>query len=98
MKGLGGLPFHLLRPRPCADAIEGWLAYGAALNEGRALFHPEDDKGFGKWKAENVLSQVGIVKPKADEEIAAMWAAHGWWATTTTPVERMPASSQPAFG
>lgn len=57
------------------DAIEGWLAYGSALNEGRALFHPEDDKGFGKWKAENVLSQVGIVKPKADEEIAAMWAA-----------------------
>lgn len=57
------------------DAIEGWLAYGAALNEGRALFHPEDDKGFGQWKAENVLSQVGIVKPKADEESAAMWAA-----------------------
>ncbi|PKP91220.1 MAG: hypothetical protein CVT75_09725 [Alphaproteobacteria bacterium HGW-Alphaproteobacteria-14] len=31
-----------------AGAIEGWLAYGAALNEGRALFHPEDDKGFGQ--------------------------------------------------
>jgi hypothetical protein len=30
-----------------AEAMEGWLAYGAALNEGRALFHPEDDKDFG---------------------------------------------------
>jgi hypothetical protein len=52
----------------------GWLAYGAALNEGRALHHPDDDKGFGQWKV-NLLSQVGIVKPKADEESAAMWAS-----------------------
>lgn len=55
-----------------ADAIDGWLAYGAALNEGRALF--SGDREFGQWKAENVLSQVGIAL-KADEEIAAMWAA-----------------------
>lgn len=55
-----------------ADAIEGWLAYGAALNKGRALF--PGDREFGQWKAENVLSQVGIA-PKADEEVAAMWAA-----------------------
>lgn len=55
-----------------ADAIDGWLAYGAALNEGRALF--AGDREFGQWKAENVLSQVGIA-PKADEEVAAMWAA-----------------------
>jgi hypothetical protein len=34
-------------PAAEAEAIQGWLAYGAALNEGRALFHPEDDKGFG---------------------------------------------------
>jgi hypothetical protein len=28
-----------------AEAMKCCLAYGAALNEGRALFHPEDDKG-----------------------------------------------------
>lgn len=47
----------------------------AALNVGRELFHPDDDKGFGKWKNEILLSQLGRVKPKADDEIAAMWAA-----------------------
>jgi len=57
------------------DAIEGWLSYGAALNEGRGLFHPDDDKSFGRWKQDFLLSQVGIVAPKADEESAAMWAA-----------------------
>ena len=55
-----------------SDAVEGWLAYGSALNEGRALF--PGDREFGQWKADNVLSQVGIA-PKADEEVAAMWAA-----------------------
>jgi len=29
------------------DTIEGWLAYGAALNEGRGLF-PSDEQ-FGQW-------------------------------------------------
>lgn len=53
--------------------IGGWLAYGHALNEGRALF--PGDREFGKWKAENVLSQLGSAQPKADDEIAAMWAA-----------------------
>lgn len=75
MKGLGVLPFHLLRPRACADAIEGWLAYGAALNEGRALFHPEDDKGFGQWVSENVHRQLVGVEPNDHERAAAMWAA-----------------------
>ena len=56
-----------------ASEEAGWLEYGAALNEGRALF-PEDDKGFGKWKKE-LLDQVGLVKPKSNEEGAAMWAA-----------------------
>lgn len=62
-----------------ADTIAGWLAYGAALNEGRAQFHPEDDKGFGKWVEDNLLSQVATVDgPKPvlrDDRAAAMWAA-----------------------
>jgi hypothetical protein len=56
-----------------ADAIEGWLAYGAALNEGRALF--PGDREFGQWVEANVLGQLaqGRVEPK--EQQAAMWAA-----------------------
>lgn len=52
---------------------QGWLEYGTALNEGRTL-HPDDDKAFGKWK-KNLLKQVAQVKPIAEEERAAMWAA-----------------------
>ena len=63
-----------------ADAIEGWLAYGAALNEGRAQFHPENDKGFGQWVADNLLWQLARVdgeprKVEEHERAAAMWAA-----------------------
>lgn len=54
------------------DAIEGWLAYGAALNEGRALF--PSDAQFGKWKEETVLGNLPIT-PNAKEDQAAMWAA-----------------------
>ena len=57
----------LARNRP-----RGWLAYGAALNEGRALF--AGDREFGQWK-QALLSQVGREQPKADDEVAAMWAA-----------------------
>lgn len=57
------------------DAIEGWIAYGAALNEGRALFHPDDDKGFGQWMSENVHRQLVGVEPNDHERAAAMWAA-----------------------
>lgn len=56
-----------------ADALEGWLAYGAALNEGRALF--PGDAEFGKWVAENSLSQLGTAEVSRDERTAAMWAA-----------------------
>lgn len=56
-----------------ADAIEGWLAYGAALNEGRALF-PSDEK-FGQWADASGLSQLGTHEIKRDERAAAMWAA-----------------------
>jgi len=56
-----------------ADAIEGWLAYGAALNEGRGL-HP-GDREFGRWVAENVLGQVAQVEIEPKDQQAAMWAA-----------------------
>lgn len=50
----------------------GWLAYGAALNEGRALF--DEDKAFGKWIAENLSSNLVETIHPADRA-AAMWAA-----------------------
>jgi len=53
---------------------EGWLEYGAALNEGRERF-PDDDKNFGNWKKEILLSQLDQVKPYPKDEEAAMWAA-----------------------
>lgn len=56
-----------------ADAIEGWLAYGAALNEGRALF--AGDTEFGKWVADNSLRQLGGAEIHDHERAAAMWAA-----------------------
>jgi hypothetical protein len=58
-----------------STAIDGWLAYGAALNEGRAMFHPDDDKGFGQWIADNLLRQVGGVAVHDHDRSAAMWAA-----------------------
>lgn len=51
------------------DAIEGWLEYGAALNEGRALF--PGDREFSAWMSE---WQVAI-QVEAHERAAAMWAA-----------------------
>lgn len=58
-------------------AIQGWIIYGAALNKGRELFPSDDDYNFGKWKQANVYPKLGesFAQPKADEEIAAMWAA-----------------------
>lgn len=53
-----------------ADAVEGWLAYGAALNEGRALF--AEDKAFGRWVAESLSSNLEV---HPAEQSAAMWAA-----------------------
>ena len=53
-----------------ADAIEGWLAYGAALNEGRALF-PSDEQ-FGEWV---VSSNLRLSENDKMERAAAMWAA-----------------------
>ena len=74
-----------------ADAIDGWLAYGAALNEGRGAF--ESDKAFGQWIAENRLNLLQTFGLKREahsggysdnlvgaeindhERAAAMWAA-----------------------
>lgn len=50
-------------------AEEGWLQYGAALNEGRALF-PSDEQ-FGQWVREKQLD----AHTSKDERTAAMWAA-----------------------
>lgn len=52
-----------------ADTLDGWLAFGAALNEGRALF--PGDKEFGQWLRSSNLEED--VHP-ADRS-AAMWAA-----------------------
>lgn len=40
------------------DAMAGWLAYGAALNEGRAIF-PSDEL-FGEWVAESVNDKLSV--------------------------------------
>ena len=50
------------------DTIEGWLAYGAALNEGRGLF--ASDEQFGKW-----LVSVNLAHTDRHERAAAMWGA-----------------------
>lgn len=52
-----------------AEALDGWIAYGAALNEGRALF-PSDEQ-FGQWVVSSKLEDT--VHPA--ERAAAMWAA-----------------------
>ncbi|WP_444976558.1 hypothetical protein [Xanthobacter sp. TB0136] len=55
------------------DTLEGWIAYGAALNEGRALF--PGDLEFGQWVAANSLCQLGTAEVDRHERAAAMWAA-----------------------
>ena len=51
-----------------ADAIDGWLAYGAALNEARSLF-PSNEQ-FGQWVSANLAETI-----HDHERAAAMWAA-----------------------
>lgn len=55
-----------------ADATEGWLAYGGALNEGRSLH--KGDAEFGQWLIANSLSQVGQAEVHPKDREAAMWA------------------------
>lgn len=64
-------------------AVDGWMEYGAAMNEGRALH--KSDKLFGKWIQENQLDQLLMrnsytgnlagVAVEDHERKAAMWAA-----------------------
>ena len=50
-------------------AIEGWLAYGAALNDARELFPA--DREFGEWIRSAMLAD----RIHDHERAAAMWAA-----------------------
>ena len=52
-----------------AETIEGWIAYGAALNEGRALHI--GDREFGQWLCLSNLDKD--IHP--GEQQSAMWAA-----------------------
>jgi phage N-6-adenine-methyltransferase len=55
-----------------ADTIEGWLAYGAALNEGRGLFG--GDREFGQWVSALCFDNLSK-QPNEHEQVSAMWAA-----------------------
>lgn len=55
-----------------SDALEGWLAYGVALNEGRGLF--AEDRTFGEWVTKNLTDKLSV-SPNDHERAAAMWAA-----------------------
>ena len=50
--------------------LEGWLEYGAALNEGRELFPKGDNKRFSEWLFSSQLANCS-----KDDRLAAMWAA-----------------------
>jgi hypothetical protein len=50
-----------------------WLAYGAALNEGRGLF--ASDEKFGRWIEEFVNDKLSVTA-NLHERAAALWA--GW--------------------
>jgi hypothetical protein len=52
------------------QTIAGWIAYGVALNKGRAMF-PSDEQ-FGQWVRVSQLARDGIT---FDDRAAAMWAA-----------------------
>lgn len=53
--------------------IEGWLAYGRALNEGRALF--PGDREFGEWVRLSNLDERNGQEIHPGDRQAAMWAA-----------------------
>lgn len=55
------------------DAIAGWIAYGAALNEGRTMF--PGDAEFGQWLRISNLDKRAGNDIHPGEQQAAMWAA-----------------------
>lgn len=50
--------------------ITGWLKYGSALNEGRAVFDKPNGTGFHNWLTAANLSEV-----RDHDRAAAMWGA-----------------------
>ena len=54
-------------------AEAGWLAYGAALNEGRGLH--KGDKEFGDWLRSSNLDKRNGQEIHPGDSQAAMWAA-----------------------
>jgi chemotaxis protein histidine kinase CheA len=55
------------------ETLEGWLSYGAALNEGRALF--PGDREFGQWLSSSNLDKHNGRDVHPGDQQAAMWAA-----------------------
>ena len=55
------------------QTIEGWIIYGAALNEGRSMF-PSDEQ-FGQWVISSGVYQLGTDEIRREDRAAAMWAA-----------------------
>ena len=55
------------------ETLEGWIAYGAALNEGRSLF--PGDREFGEWVRTANLAEHNGAEVHDHERAAAMWAA-----------------------
>lgn len=53
--------------------IAGWLAYGLALNEGRALF--PGDREFGEWVRNANLAERNGEEIHPHDRAAAMWAS-----------------------
>jgi len=53
-------------------AIDGWLDYGAALNEARALL--KGDREFGQWVEAMCFDKLSM-RPNEHEQVSAMWAA-----------------------
>ena len=50
--------------------MEGWLLYGAALNEGREMFPRGDNQRFSEW-----LASANLAVAHDHDRLAAMWAA-----------------------
>ena len=63
-----GMGFFVLVEQGEGKTLEGWLIYGAALNEGRELF--AGDAEFGQW-----VSLCQLDTADRHERSAAMWAA-----------------------
>ena len=68
--GQRGRPNKMVTEAGEEKTIEGWLIYGAALNEGRLMFPKGDNKRFSEW-----LSTAKLAGVHDHDREAAMWAA-----------------------